>query len=62
MHRGHHALQGRIDDASRLLGVQVLQQRHGAFDVGEQRGNGLALAVGRPLRLQRRLLGQDALG
>ena len=62
MHRGHHTLQGGIDDAPRLLGVQVLQQRHGALDVGEQGGNGLALTVRVATRFQGRLLGQDALG
>ena len=62
MHRLHHQRQGRVDDLARLLGVEVFEQVHGALDVGKQGGDGLALAVGGPARLQGRLLGQDALG
>src|SRR6516165_2653243 len=45
MDRLDHQLQRRIDDCSRLLGVQILHQVHGTFDVGEQKGDQLALAL-----------------
>jgi len=45
--RVHHQLECRIDDGAGFLGIEVLDQVHGAFDVGEQRGDDLALALGR---------------
>ena len=44
MHRRHHKLQHRIDDRARLLGIEVAHQLGRALDVGEQRGDRLALA------------------
>jgi hypothetical protein len=35
VHRVDHQLQRRIDDRSRLLGVEVLHQLHRTLDVGE---------------------------
>jgi hypothetical protein len=35
LNRVNHQPQRRIDDCSRLFGVQILHQVHGAFDVGE---------------------------
>ena len=45
MDRVDHQLERRIDDRARLLGVEVLHQLGRALDVGEQRGDRLALAV-----------------
>ena len=47
LHRLHHQLECRIDDGAGFLGIEVLDQVHGAFEVGEQRGDDLALALGR---------------
>ena len=47
MHRRHHQLQHRVDDRARLLGIEVAHQLGRALDVGEQRGDRLALAVER---------------
>ena len=47
MHRVHHQLERRIDQAARVLRVEVLDQLHRALDVGEQRGHVLALTVER---------------
>jgi len=41
-----HQLQCRIDDGARLLGVQLLHRLHRTLDVGEKRGDRLALALG----------------
>ena len=46
MDRVHHRLQRRIDDRLRILGIEVFDQIHRALDVGEQRRDRLALAVG----------------
>ena len=47
MHRRHHKMQHRVDDRARLLGIEIAHQLGRALDVGEQRGDGLALAVDR---------------
>jgi hypothetical protein len=44
VHRRHHALQHRVEELARLLGVAVGQQLHGTFQVGEQHRDLLALA------------------
>ena len=44
VHRGHHAVEHRVQELARLLGVAVGQQGHGAFEVGKQHGDVLALA------------------
>jgi len=46
MDRIDHQVQRRIDDRARLLGVEVRHQLGRALDVGEQRRDGLALALG----------------
>ena len=56
MDRVHHQLERGIDNRARLLGVEVLDQLHRTLDVGEQRGDGLALALD---RLQRAILRRD---
>jgi len=45
MHRRHHKLQHRVDDLTRLLGIEIAHQLGRAFDVGEQRGDRLAFAL-----------------
>ena len=52
MHRRHHKLQHRVDDRARLLGIEIAHQLSRALDVGEQRGDGLTLAVGYVVRFK----------
>ena len=47
MHCRYHELQHRVDDRARLLGIKIAHQLRRSLDVGEQRGDGLALAVDR---------------
>ncbi len=56
MHGRHHALQHRIEQLPRLLGIAVGQQFHGALEVGKQDRDLLALAFQGTAR------GQDLLG
>ena len=56
MHGVHHDAERRVQDAPRVLRIDVLDQRERAFDVGEQHRDLLALA------LQRRARAQDAFG
>ena len=56
MHRGHHALQHRVEELTGFFGVTVGQQGQGAFEVGKQHGDVLALAFQGGAR------GQDLLG
>ncbi len=44
MHRGHHALQHRVEQLARVLGGAVGQQFHGALEVGKQHGDLLPFA------------------
>ena len=62
MHRGHHELQGRVNNGARVFRVKVLDEFHRTLDIGKQRGNGFALAVNRPTRFERGLLGADTFG
>jgi hypothetical protein len=41
-----HQLQCWVNYRARLFGIKVLHQFRRSFDVGDQRGDGLALAVG----------------
>jgi hypothetical protein len=45
LHRFDHQFQCRIYDGARFFRVQILHKVHGAFDVGEQKGDSLALAL-----------------
>ncbi len=45
MRRFAHQLERGIDQAARLLRVEVFDQLHRALDIGEQRGDGLTLAL-----------------
>ncbi|MGB6552883.1 MAG: hypothetical protein WBE78_05280 [Candidatus Binataceae bacterium] len=45
-YRVDHQLQSRIDDRARLFRVEILLQLRRTLDVGEQRRDGLALAIG----------------
>jgi hypothetical protein len=44
VNRIDHQLKSGIDDRARVLGVETLDQLHRALDVGEEGGDGLALA------------------
>ena len=44
VHGRHHALQHGIEELPGLLGIAVGEQFHGAFEVGKQHGDLLALA------------------
>ena len=44
MHRRHHAFQDGIKELPSLFRVAIRQQLHGAFEVGKQHGDLLALA------------------
>jgi hypothetical protein len=56
MHRVHHDLQGGIDDAAGVLGVEVFDKSSGTFEVSKEGGDGLALAIRRTPRFHRRSL------
>src|SRR5882762_2413071 len=62
VHGVHHEAQGRINQVARCLRVEVFEEGHRPLDVGEQGGDGLTLAIRGAARLERRLLGQNALG
>jgi hypothetical protein len=53
--RVHHQREEGIENLARLLGIAIGEQLHGAFEIGEEHGDLLALA------LQCRLGGQDLL-
>jgi hypothetical protein len=40
-----HQFQRRIDHATSVFGIKVLHKLGRALDIGEERGNGLALAL-----------------
>ena len=44
VHRGHHALEHRVEEVAGLFGIAVSQQLHRAFEVGKQHRHLLALA------------------
>jgi len=50
-HRLHHQPERWVGDGAGFLGVEVFDQVHRALDVGEQRGDGLALAFQRRGRM-----------
>ena len=52
MDRVDHQLQRRIDNRARLFRVEVAHQFGRTLDVGEQRGDGLALAFHRLRAIQ----------
>ena len=62
MHGLHHQRQCRVDQAARVFGIEIVDQRGRAGHVGEQRGDRLALAVRRAAGLHRRLCRPDAFG
>jgi hypothetical protein len=45
LHRLHHQLECGIDDGAGLLWIEVFDQLHRTFDVGEKNGDCLALAL-----------------
>src|SRR5712692_9349543 len=58
----HHQVQRRVDDAAGVFGIEVASEGSEAGQVGKERSDSLALAVGDPTGFQRRLLSADALG
>src|SRR5713101_4990105 len=62
MHSLHHELQGGIKEATGVLGIEVFDEIHRAFDVGKKSGDGLALTLNRAARLHSSLLGPDMFG
>jgi hypothetical protein len=54
--RLHHVLEDGIEELSRLFGITVGEQLHGALEIGEEDGDLLALAF------QSGLGGEDLLG
>ena len=56
VHRLHHPLEHRIEQAARLLGIPIGEQLHRALEIGEQHRDLLALALEGVAR------GQDLLG
>jgi len=50
MHRLHHAIEHRLKDRARLLGIALGDQFHRAFQVREQHRNLLALSFERGAR------------
>jgi hypothetical protein len=61
MDRVHHELERGVDDSPSFFRVEIRHQLDGAFDVGEEGGDGLPLAFLSTPRLHRCLLGEDAL-
>ena len=62
MHGFHHPPQRRLDDAARLLGVEILHQLDRGLDVRKERRDRFPLALLSAARLHRRLLGEDTFG
>ena len=62
MDRVHHELQGGIDQAAGVFGVEVFDEIHRALDIGKEGGDYPALAVCGASRFHRGLLSPDALG
>jgi hypothetical protein len=52
MHRRHHAFEDGIEDLTRLLGVTIRQQLHGALQVGEKHRDLLTLTFQRGLGVE----------
>jgi hypothetical protein len=57
MHSLHHELQGGINQRPRFFGIESLNQRRGAFEIGKEGGDGLAFTVSEAAGFQRHLLG-----
>ena len=45
MHGVHHQLQGGINNRSGFFGIESFDQRRRAFEIGKQRGDGLAFTI-----------------
>ena len=56
MHRFHHPLEDRVEQPPRFLGIAIGEQLHRSFEVGEEHGDLLALALEGGAR------GQDLVG
>ncbi len=62
MDRIQHELKGGVNEAAGVFRVEAFNEGSGAFEVGKQRRDGLALAGGRPTGFHGSVFGQDALG
>lgn len=58
----HHQRNDGLDQTMGLFGIEVVNERGRAGHIGEQRGDGLALAGNLAASFHRRLLGADTLG
>ena len=58
----HHELEGRIDDRAGVLGIELLHEFYGAFDIGKEGSDGLALALRSAAGLHCLSFGQNTLG
>ena len=61
MNRIHHQLQSGIDETAGFFGIEVFDESSGAFEVSEESGDSLALAVAGTARCQRGLLSANLL-
>jgi hypothetical protein len=48
---GQHTAIAVVDDRARLSGVEIADQLGRTLDVGEERGNGFALTIGKGTRI-----------
>jgi alkanesulfonate monooxygenase SsuD/methylene tetrahydromethanopterin reductase-like flavin-dependent oxidoreductase (luciferase family) len=62
MHGVHHQLQSGINDRPRFFRIESFDQCSRTFEIGKERRDSFALAVRSPTRLQRPLLGPNAVG
>ena len=62
MHGVHHQLECGINNRTGFFRIEPFDQRRRTFEIGKQRGDRFALAVGTPTSFQCYLLGADALG
>src|SRR5262249_43723447 len=62
MHRVHHQLQGRIDEAPGRFGVEVFNEGGGVLDIGKEGSDGFPFALRGAPGFQNGLLGTNARG
>jgi hypothetical protein len=58
----HHELQGGVNNGSGLFGVEPFDQRRGAFEIGKESRDRLALAVGCTAGVSGSVFGPNAFG
>jgi hypothetical protein len=62
MHGVHHEVQRGVDNRSCVFRVESFDERRGAFEIGKERGDRLALPIGCPPCFHGRLFGTNAFG